>query len=76
MDLNLSKYFYLFEKTEQNFERKLLEEEKLFVICQQNEFHKSFTCISIRKWYFDLRIERALLNDSQTLKYIFFQVIL
>ena len=71
---NLAAYFYLFEIIDQTFERKLRPHEQPSLINIQNYSNKCATCICMRKWYFNLKVETILAKNPLTLKYLFYQV--
>ena len=59
-----------------SIERKLRPNERPHLIYMQNFSNKnSATCIRMKKWYFNLKAESSLAKNSQTLKYLFHQVI-
>jgi hypothetical protein len=100
------KCFYLFEKIDEVFERKLRCDEKPHLVLTQNNLttkkntnnstpltdittevavvpgrdtnkqnsSSSSSCLCMRKWYFNLKVESQLAKNPQTLKYIFQQV--
>jgi hypothetical protein len=74
IDSHLSVYFYLFEIIDQSFERKLRPHEQPNLINIQNYSNKCSTCICLRKWYFNLKVESLLAKNQTTLKYLFHQV--
>ncbi|EEB15994.1 Sorting nexin-27, putative [Pediculus humanus corporis] len=75
MSVNSSKYFYLFEIVEYNFERKLLPNEYPHNLYIQNYSTASSTCLAIRKWIFTLSKELSLKHDDLVTSYIFWQTI-
>ena len=75
LDTSLSIYYYLFEIIDQTFERKLRPHEQPVLINLQNCSNKSSTCICLRKWYFNLKVESILAKNPLTLKYLFHQAI-
>lgn len=73
-DSNLGQYYYLFEIIDQSFERKLRPHESPILINLQNfTTDKCSTCISLRKWYFNLKTESVLAKNPTTLKFLFSQ---
>lgn len=74
MNKNTSKYFYLFEIVEYNFERKLQPNEYPHNLYIQNYSTATSTCLCIRKWLFSISRELSLMNDPQATSFIFWQV--
>lgn len=70
----ISKYFYLFEIVEYNFERKLQPNEYPHNLYIQNYSTATSTCLCIRKWLFSISKELTLISDTQATSYIFWQV--
>jgi DNA-binding transcriptional regulator YiaG len=68
---DLHQYYYLFEIIDQSFERKLRPHESPILINLQND--SKSTCISLRKWYFNLKSESLLAKNPTTLKFLFAQ---
>ncbi|XP_057331108.1 sorting nexin-27 [Microplitis mediator] len=72
LDNETAKYFYLFEIVEYNFERKLQPHEHPHTLYIQNYSTASATCLSIRRWLFDLTHSSL---TEQALTWIFWQTI-
>lgn len=70
-----SKYFYLFEIVEYNFERKLAPNEFPHNLYIQNYSTASSTCICIRRWLFTISREVSLATDEQVTTYFFWQAV-
>ncbi|XP_014249297.1 sorting nexin-27 [Cimex lectularius] len=68
---NTSKYFYLFEIVEYNFERKLQPNEYPHSIYIQNYSTASSTCLCVRRWLFSPATELTLSNDDLAVFYLF-----
>ncbi|XP_044762550.1 sorting nexin-27 [Coccinella septempunctata] len=75
MSLETSKYFYLFEIVEYNFERKLQCNENPHNLYIQNYSTATSTCLCVRKWLFSLTKEVALLKDPLATSFIFWQAV-
>ncbi len=70
-----SKFFYLFEIVEYNFERKLAPNEFPHNLYIQNYSTATSTCICIRKWLFTISREMSLAQDEQVTTYFFWQAV-
>ncbi|KAH1022560.1 sorting nexin-27 [Dendroctonus ponderosae] len=75
MSIKMTKYFYLFEIVEYNFERKLQPTEYPHNLYIQNYSTATSTCLSIRKWLFSIQKELTLMTDVQATSYIFWQAV-
>ncbi|XP_066994480.2 sorting nexin-27 isoform X2 [Anabrus simplex] len=75
MNRKTSKYFYLFEIVEYNFERKLQPTEYPHNLYIQNYSTATSTCLSVRKWLFSLPRELSLASDDQATTFIFWQAV-
>lgn len=75
MNKNSSKYFYLFEIVEYNFERKLQATEYPHNLYIQNYSTATSTCLAVRKWLFSLSRELSLAADDQATTFIFWQAV-
>ncbi|XKL66009.1 hypothetical protein PGB90_009429 [Kerria lacca] len=72
MSKSTSEYFYLFEISEYNFERKLHPHEFPHPLYVQNYSTATSTCLSLQKWLFSLSIEKGLVESDELAKlYIF-----
>ncbi|OXA61276.1 Sorting nexin-27 [Folsomia candida] len=70
-----AKYFYLFEIVEYNFERKLAPNEFPHNLYIQNYSTATSTCISLRKWLFNISKEISLTKDDQATTFFFWQAV-
>ncbi|KAK7571089.1 hypothetical protein V9T40_014693 [Parthenolecanium corni] len=78
--INLSKssseYFYLFEISEYNFERKLHSQEFPHPLYVQNYSTATATCLCLQRWFFSLSIEKELTETDELAKsYIFWNAV-
>ncbi|XP_028036627.1 sorting nexin-27-like [Bombyx mandarina] len=72
----VQQYFYLFEIVEYNFERKLQPNECPHSLYIQNYSTASSSCLCIRKWLFNPRVEVALVaEDPLAANFIFWQAV-
>ncbi|GAB1606124.1 sorting nexin-27-like isoform X1 [Argonauta hians] len=60
IDSTASKFFYLFETVDYNFERKLQPQELPHNIYIQNYSTATATCIALRKWLFSVSLDMQL----------------
>ncbi|XP_065220640.1 sorting nexin-27 isoform X2 [Planococcus citri] len=71
-----AEYFYLFEISEYNFERKLHPQEFPHPLYIQNYTTATATCLSLQRWLFSSSIEKELIkNDELAKSYIFWNAI-
>ncbi|CAK9294088.1 unnamed protein product [Gordionus sp. m RMFG-2023] len=75
------KYFALFEIMEPDFERKLRQEEMPYSLYVQNYTTSSPTCILLKKWLFNLELEKQILDScnsnssQQTVDFLYWQAL-
>jgi sorting nexin-27 len=74
LDKDLVKYFYLFEIIDYSFDRKLRANECPHLIYTQNYSTSLATCIAMKRWYFNLKVESILAKNTQTLNFLYYQV--
>ncbi|XP_066902630.1 sorting nexin-27 [Halyomorpha halys] len=74
MSSEASKYFYLFEIVEYNFERKLQPTEYPHSLYIQNYSTASSTCLCIRRWLFSPSVEMSVKDDHALLWFFWLAV--
>ncbi|XP_029643581.1 sorting nexin-27 isoform X1 [Octopus sinensis] len=75
IDNTSSKFFYLFETVDYNFERKLQPQEFPHNIYIQNYSTATATCIALRKWVFSLALEMQLSYSEYVSNLLYWQAI-
>ncbi|CAD5122112.1 DgyrCDS10562 [Dimorphilus gyrociliatus] len=65
MKTEIAKHFALFEIVDTNFDRKIMDQEQPHSIYIQNYNTAAPSCIALKKWLFNIELEKEILYEDQ-----------